>query len=136
MATQGRTERLGIHTDPEVARSIRRRLEERLCFYERHPERVPERLRELDREWDLERSLGTLSSSLSLFGLAMAVLGRARWLLLPLTAQSFVLQHSLEGWCPPLPALRRLGMRTQAEIEEERHALRALMHEAAPVGVT
>jgi hypothetical protein len=128
-------DRVSLHTNPDVARSIHRRLEERLCFYEQHPERVPERLRELDAEWDIERGLGTVSSSLSLFGLALAVLGRARWLLLPLTVQSFFLQHQLEGWCPPLPALRRLGMRTQAEIEEERHALRALLRQDAPVGV-
>jgi hypothetical protein len=39
------------------------------------------------------------------------------------------LQHALQGWCPPVPVLRRLGYRTQPEIEEERCALRALLEE-------
>jgi hypothetical protein len=124
-------DRVSLHTNPDVARSIHRRLEERLCFYEQHPARIPERLRELDEEWDIERSLATASSGLSLLGLVLAVLGgRRRWLLVSLAAQGFFLQHSLEGWCPPLPALRRLGMRTQIEIDEERCALRALLQPA------
>jgi hypothetical protein len=129
MTMQSR-DRVSLHTNPEVARSIHRRLEERLCFYEQHPDLIPERLRELDVEWDIERSLETVSSSLSLFGLVMGVLGKRRWLLLPLTVQGFFLQHAVEGWCPPLPALRRLGMRTQVEIDEERCALRALLQQA------
>jgi hypothetical protein len=32
----------------------------------------------------------------------------------------------IQGWCPPLPAFRRLGVRAQAEIQMERNALRAL----------
>jgi hypothetical protein len=36
------------------------------------------------------------------------------------------MQHALQGWCPPLPLLRRLGVRTQQEIERERYALKAL----------
>jgi hypothetical protein len=35
-------------------------------------------------------------------------------------------QHALQGWCPPLSAIRRLGVRSAAEIEEERTALRAI----------
>ena len=40
--------------------------------------------------------------------------------------QGFFLQHGVEGWCPPLPIFRRLGIRMQAEIEAERYALKAL----------
>ena len=39
---------------------------------------------------------------------------------------AFLLQHALQGWCPPLPLLRRMGMRTSAEIHEEIIALRIL----------
>jgi hypothetical protein len=41
--------------------------------------------------------------------------------------QTFYLQHTLQGWCPPLPLLRRLGFRTPGEIEEERAELEALL---------
>ena len=38
----------------------------------------------------------------------------------------FLFQHAIQGWCPPVPVLRRFGVRTAAEIEEERYALKLL----------
>lgn len=38
----------------------------------------------------------------------------------------FLLRHAVQGWCPPLPVFRRLGARTQSEIDHERYALKAL----------
>ena len=35
-------------------------------------------------------------------------------------------QHAVQGWCPPIPLLRRLGIRTSREIEIERVALKIL----------
>jgi hypothetical protein len=56
----------------------------------------------------------------------MGVLMGRRWLILPLTVGGFLLQHGLRGWCPPLPVLRHLGVRTPREIEAERYALMML----------
>ena len=126
-------DRVSLNTDPAVNERIRRRAEERLWFYEQNPDLIPRRMRELDEEWDVERSLETASSSISLFGLAMALLSGRRWLVLPLLVQGFFLQHGIQGWCPPLPALRRMGVRTQEEIEDERRRLLALQERAAPV---
>ena len=39
---------------------------------------------------------------------------------------SFFSLHAIQGWCPPVPVLRRLGIRTREEIERERYALKAL----------
>lgn len=43
-----------------------------------------------------------------------------------------VILHGVQGWYPMLPILRRLGVRSQNEIEEERNTLRILRgdHEA------
>jgi hypothetical protein len=49
-----------------------------------------------------------------------------RWLVLPGLVSAFLLQHAIQGWCPPVPVLRKLGFRTSYEIEEERRALKAL----------
>jgi len=38
----------------------------------------------------------------------------------------FLLQHGVQGWCPPLGILRRLGVRTPREIEAERYALKSI----------
>jgi hypothetical protein len=116
-------DRVVAHTDPKVNTCIQRRAEERVLWLEQHPEHVPERLAELDREWDVERFLETGSASLSLVGLMNVLRGRRGWIVVPLVVQGFFLQHALQGWCPPLPVLRRLGVRTQREIDEERFAL-------------
>jgi len=51
---------------------------------------------------------------------------KRKWLLLTTMVQGFFLQHALQGWSPPVPLFRRLGFRTQNEIESERYALKAL----------
>ena len=88
--------------------------------------KIEERLRALDREWDIERTLQTHAASAALVGLGLSVLVNKKWLAVPTIVAGFLLQHSLHGWCPPLPILRRLGFRTPHEIEEERYALKAL----------
>lgn len=95
------------------------------CAAEGHAA-IERRLAELDQEWDIERCLETMAPSLTLLGLGLGLTVHRRWLVLPVLVQSFFLQHALQGWCPPLPLLRRLGVRTCAEIEEERYALQVL----------
>ena len=45
---------------------------------------------------------------------------------LPALVTAFLFQHAIQGWCPPLPILRRMGYRTMREIDIERTALKAL----------
>jgi hypothetical protein len=96
---------------------------------------IARRLAQLDEEWDIERYLETGASSLTLLGLALGATSDKRWFLLPVAVAGFLLQHSLQGWCPPLPLLRRLGVRTAEEISRERYALRALRGDRMQVGV-
>jgi hypothetical protein len=60
------------------------------------------------------------ASSLTLFGLLLGTFRRRRWYLLPFVVAGFLLQHVVHGWCPPDPVIRRLGIRTQTEIDRER----------------
>lgn len=91
-----------------------------------HPSEIGKRLRDLDREWDVERALEANAATIGLVGLALAATVDRRFLALPVAVSAFLLQHAVQGWCPPLPVLRRLGFRTATEIAEERTALRAL----------
>ena len=91
------------------------------------------RLAELDREWDIERCLETTAASLALVGTALGATVNRRWYALPAAVGAFLMQHALQGWCPPLPLLRRLGVRTADEINQERYALKALRGDFAPV---
>jgi hypothetical protein len=124
--------RAADQADPSVDRRVRRQIQANVAYYAAHPEEVDERLEELDREWDLERLLELNSSVLSLAGLVLGVTRSRLWLLLPLVVQGFFMQHGVQGWCPPVPAFRRLGVRTPAEVESERAALRALRGELSP----
>lgn len=90
------------------------------------PDAISQRLRELDREWDMEKLLEVNASSLALTGLALGTFVNKKWFVLPAVVTSFLLQHGLQGWCPPLPLFRKLGVRTAREIAEERTALKAL----------
>lgn len=87
---------------------------------------IDERLADLNAEWDVERVLQVNASSLVVLGVALGAGVDRRFLLLPAAVFSFLLQHALQGWCPPLPVLRRLGVRTTREIGRERLALKAL----------
>ena len=121
------SDRVTANTAPEVNAQIRRRAEMSLAYFADHPDQIDRRLRELDAEWDIERVVETNSAALSLVGLTMSILtGRRRWLLVTLAVQGFMLQHALQGWCPPVPVLRSLGVRTREEIERERYALKVL----------
>jgi hypothetical protein len=87
---------------------------------------IDERLAELDVEWDIERMLETMAPTITLTGLLLGATVHKKWLVLPALVNAFFLQHAIQGWCPPLPVLRRLGFRTVQEIESERFALKAL----------
>jgi hypothetical protein len=87
---------------------------------------IDRRLRELDREWDIERTLESNAATVSLVGLGLGALVHRTFYALPAIVAIFLLQHALQGWCPPLPVFRRWGIRTAREIEEERYALKAL----------
>lgn len=84
------------------------------------------RIAELDREWDIERVLETNAAALALAGLALGVTRDRRWLLLPGIVLPFLLQHAVQGWCPPIEIFRRMGVRTRREIDREKVALKAL----------
>jgi hypothetical protein len=88
------------------------------------PAAIDGRLSELDKEWDTERTLETLAASFSLAGLVLGYRVDRKWLILNGAVAAFLLQHGLQGWCPPLPLIRALGVRTVAEIDRERYALK------------
>ena len=98
-------------------REIDRQTNSNIRRYANNSEEViNRRIEELDKEWDVERALEVNASTLALTGLLLGVTVNRTWLVLPGVVLSFLLQHGLQGWCPPLPLLRRLGIRnTDAE---------------------
>jgi hypothetical protein len=128
-------QRVPRHTAEHVNRQIReetRRNVERVAA--QGPEAIDRRLRELDAEWDIERTLEANAATITAVGSVLALLVDRRFALVPLVVGSFLLQHAVQGWCPPLPVFRRMGVRTQTEIDEERAALKALRGDFRDVG--
>ena len=119
-------ERVPAHTSEDINRRIQGVTERRIAYYANHPTQIGRRLRELDYEWDIERAIEANASTLALAGILLGITSDRRWLALPALVSGFLLQHALQGWCPPVPVLRRLGFRTASEIEQERYALMAL----------
>jgi predicted DNA-binding transcriptional regulator len=89
-------------------------------------EKITQRLKELDKEWDIEKTLEVNASALALTGLLLGTYVNKKWYILPGVVTAFLLQHGLQGWCPPLPLFRKLGIRTRQEIDEERYSLKIL----------
>lgn len=121
------TNRVRRHTPPATNRRIDDRIAESIHEHAHaSPAELTARLRQLEREWDIERVLETNAAALALAGLVLAAWRGPRWLLLTTGVAGFLLLHGVQGWCPPVPLLRRLGIRTAEEIDREKFALRFL----------
>ena len=84
------------------------------------------RITQLDYEWDFERTLEVEASVMGLVGLALGLALDKRLLVVPAFVAAMLLLHATYGWYPLLPIFRRVGARTQDEIDRERYGLKAL----------
>lgn len=121
-------QRVRMNTRGEVNDAISdRTLENMRNCRELNKEELSERIDELDMEWDIERCLETSAAAITLgISLAGLVRGKRGCFLLSGLVSGFLMTHALEGWCPPLPILRKWGIRTSTEINEEKHYLKYL----------
>ncbi len=130
-------ERVPSSTAPEINREIRQETRQNLADIVADGRvAINDRLAELEREWDIERLLECNASSLAFTGVALGALVDRRFLILPALVTGFLFQHAIQGWCPPLPILRRMGFRTANEIEEERQALKIARGDYREVAAT
>ena len=115
------------HTPDAVNERIDRETEDSLHYWSaRSREQIDTRISELDAEWDVERYLEITASTLALTGVIAGLTGRRKALYFSAVVLGFLFQHAIHGWCPPLPAFRRLGIRTRKEIDREKYALKAM----------
>ena len=105
---------------PEIRLRIRRQTIANITRYRRsRRHEIEERLAELRREQETKHTVAAAAAALAVFGLALSVFGRPRWLLLPAAV------------CAAAVHLRRAGFRTLKEIEAERRVLSAHRNSAA-----
>ena len=121
------SDRVRANTAQEINQELDDEAAQRVQEYEqRSAEEITRRIEELDREWDTERILEMNASALAFTGLILGITKNQKWLILPGLVLPFLFQHAVQGWCPPLPLLRRLGVRSRKEIDREKFALKAL----------
>lgn len=117
-------DRVRSFTSMEINNEIDQQIEENIEFYSiQNPVTIKRRLQELDEEWDVERILEVNASTLALTGIVMGVFSSKKWLLLSALVTTFLAQHAIQGWCPPLELLRKLKIRTRKEIDHEKYSL-------------
>ncbi|HYE35543.1 DUF2892 domain-containing protein [Methylocaldum sp.] len=131
------SDRVRRHTPPEINARIDDDIRASISHYAGSSrETLTRRIDALDREWDIERILEANAASFSLAGLALSQVHSRRWLWLSTGVAGFLLQHALQGWCPPVSVFRRLGIRTRREIDREKYGLKALRGDFQPISET
>jgi hypothetical protein len=127
-------DRVREHTDDDVLRRLdderRRRIADALS---EEPTELTARIEELEGRSDVERVLEMNAASLALGGVLLGAFVSRRFLVIPAIVLGFLLQHAIQGWCPPLTVLRRRGVLTRRELETEKAALRALRGDFSPL---
>lgn len=122
------TKRAEEHSPEEINAGIREETKARIARYAAEPEEVLRgRLQELDDEWDVERVLEANFAGVVLASVLLSRVAGKGFFALAGVAAVFMAQHVLQGWCPPLPLLRRMGVRTSREIEHERNSLQTAL---------
>lgn len=119
--------RVQLNTNHVVNEEIRRKMLSNAASYaNKNRKAISLRLHELDHEWDTERVLEVNAAAFVLISVVLGFQLHYAWFYIAGIIAFFLLQHALQGWCPPLPIIRRLGIRTSAEINDEKMALKAL----------
>jgi hypothetical protein len=122
-----RGDRVRENTSPKINEAIDREIAATVRFYAGKTDyEISKRIEELNNEWDIGRHVEARAAIISIIGLVLGLKKGRKWLILPLIAATFLLQYALQGWAPPIPVLRRFGIRTKQEIDMEKYALKAL----------
>ena len=120
------------NTPDHINQQIERETEASVNYYKRQGENeIRGRIEELEHEWDAQRVLEVNMASIALSSSLLALGVNKKWAFLSGAASIFLIQHSLQGWSPPLAIIRRLGIRTADEIKREKKALENLLNKPA-----
>jgi hypothetical protein len=120
-------DRVRENTAGDVNAQLDAEMAARVKQYEnRSAAEITRRIEELDAEWDMERLLETNASVLAFSGLVLGMTHSRKWLIIPSIVLPFLFQHAVQGWCPPVPVFRRLGVRTRKEIDREKYMLKMI----------
>jgi hypothetical protein len=120
-------DRVRAHTARHINEEIEQKTERRVVQAAGATDAaISRRINELEEEWDMERWLETNASAIAFSGVVLGLLVNKKFLAIPVIVLPFLFQHAVQGWCPPIPLFRRIGVRTRKEIDAEKYALKAV----------
>jgi hypothetical protein len=97
------------------------------CLTNCSKDEISRRLKDLEQAWSLERTIEATAAAIILVGLAVLAVQESKgWLILPIIGAALVAEHAAHAWCPLVPLLREFGLRSFAELDVERYALKLL----------
>jgi hypothetical protein len=116
------SERVRLHTKEMINSRINHSTNENINYYKNmRNDVISSRIEELSHEWDIERALEASASIATFITISLGLKTKEKkWFALSGVISAFLLQHALQGWCPPLSIFRRMGIRTSTEINEEK----------------
>lgn len=122
------TKRVAYHTCNKTNKIIRDKAIDCIDTYKDSDESIlSDKIEKLNHEWDTERVLETNAASAVILGSLIGYKKNKSCLFLMTGAVGlFLLQHALQGWCPPLPIIRKMGVRTAEEINNEKIVLKKI----------
>ena len=116
-------DRVRHYTSPEILQKIDRKIERKVAYFASQPDEViAEHIRELQQEWSINRLLQANTAAIGLLGAVLGLFVSRKWAVLTLAGFGFL---ACPGANPRIVLLRRLGLRTQNEINRELYALKA-----------
>lgn len=120
-------ERVRISTPASQNKKIDQEIEANVARYSAQGgAAIDARIVELGKKWDIERTLELNAGILAFAGAVLALTVDRKWAILPAVVTTFLVQHAVQGWCPPLPLFRKMGIKSRPEIDREKYALKAL----------
>lgn len=127
------TKRVAINTHPNTNASIRNNMLRRINVYKNSSDKIlSDNIGKLNYEWDIERVLEAKAACIILGSTIMGLkTSKKGWFLITGTAGLFLMQHALQGWCPPVPLMRKMGFRTAEEINNEKMIYKLLRDDFA-----
>ncbi|PKM51393.1 MAG: hypothetical protein CVV02_07250 [Firmicutes bacterium HGW-Firmicutes-7] len=121
------TQRVALRTDPNINSRIRRKTIGYLDMYKDcSNSMLSSRIKTLNYEWDTERFLEANAAAMVLGSSILGLKFSRCWFVITGMLAYFLLQHALQGWCPPVSIIRKIGIRTAEEINNEKMVLKMM----------
>jgi hypothetical protein len=87
---------------------------------------ISNKLKKLSNEWDIDKTLKINATAVAIASFILKAVTRRRGFWLTGALAGFIWHHGIRNWASGLPIMKRMGKRTQDEINAEIYSLKIL----------